>query len=147
MTDSNPKPDYTWTFSNGSVVFGERTIKVLVSDCLFFYSYSYFLFFKDFENGNATYTCDVSNDMTRGGSKECSITNQEIMLMEKMLKYRPEKDSEMPSLPILVGIAVIGMLVLVCIGFVVFKFFLNPPQEEETGSPPVKPEVEETLLH
>ena len=81
-----------------------------MSDCLFFYSHSYFLFSKDFENGNATYTCYVSN--TRGRNK-CSMT-------EKMLKYRPEKDFEMPSLPILVGIALIGMLVLVCIGFVLF---------------------------
>ena len=72
------------------------------------------------ENGNATYTCTVENPH---GREERSITNQEIMLM-------PEKDVGIASLPIIVGI-----LVLICIGFAVYKFFLNPRQKEKAPYP------------
>ena len=80
---------------------------------------------QDLENGNATYTCTVENDH---GREERQITNHEIMLM-------PEKEMSMASLPIIVGIAFCGILVLIIIGFVIYKFFLNPRQKEKAPYP------------
>merc|ERR1711953_349324 len=107
LTDSNPEPTYMWKLPNGQVTSG-TTIKLM-----------------DLENGNATYTCTVENPH---GREERSITNQEIMLM-------PEKDVGIASLPIIVGIAFVGILVLICIGFAVYKFFLNPRQKEKSPYP------------
>ena len=47
----------------------------------------------------------------------------------------PEKDVGIASLPIIVGIAFVGILVLICIGFAVYKFFLNPRQKEKSPYP------------